>query len=411
TKPDNAGRIWSMFYNKISVFIPGPDRFYTFKLPFGEANRNYYNYLSKRSNGNMFGTIGNELVEFFPDRIEAVPAKIKPQISQLIVNGKSIQLIKDGRVLLHPNENTIRFRFGVLTDRNVFPYDIEYMLEGAEEGWTTAAGNNEALYNNLHPGSYRFKVRAKGQNTAWQTEEAVLQITIKTPFYKATWFLLTIGLLVLASIVFLYRYRLAQKEKLLLLESKAQKLEKEKVMVMYENLKQQLNPHFLFNSLTSLSGLIEMDQKMAGNFLEQMSDIYRYILKNGDNETVTVKDEIEFVKVYINLQQTRFRQGLVVNIEVPDSYLHYKIAPVTLQNLIENAIKHNIIDSAFPLVIDIFIEGDYLVVRNNLQRKRMVETSNKKGLAQFISLYRYLSRMPVLIEESDQYFQIKVPLI
>jgi hypothetical protein len=359
----------------------------------------------------MFGTIGNELVEFFPDRIEAVPAKIKPQISQLIVNGKSKQIIKDDRVLLHPTENTIRFRFGMLTDKNVFPYDIEYMLEGAEEGWTLAAGNNEALYNNLHPGTYRFKVRAKGQNTAWQTEETVLEITIKTPFYKTTWFLLAVGLLILASIVFLYRYRLAQKERLLLLESKAQKLEKEKVMVMYENLKQQLNPHFLFNSLTSLSGLIELDQKMAGNFLEQMSDIYRYILKNGDNETVTVKDEIEFVKVYINLQQTRFRKGLVVNIDVPESYLHYKIAPVTLQNLIENAIKHNIIDAGLPLVIDIFIEGDYLVVRNNLQRKRMVETSNKKGLVQFISLYRYLSRMPVLIEENDKYFQIKVPLI
>jgi len=202
-----------------------------------------------------------------------------------------------------------------------------------------------------------------------------------------------------------------QKEKLMMLESKAQLLEKEKVMVMYESLKQQLNPHFLFNSLTSLSGLIETDQQVAGNFLEQMSGIYRYILKNGDNETVFLKDEIEFVQLYINLQQTRFKKGLQVNINVPEEYMHYKIAPVTLQNLIENAIKHNIIDSSSPLVIDIFIEGDFLVVKNNLQKKKVVETSNKKGLEQFVSLYKYLSRLPVEITETTKNFQIKIPLI
>lgn len=196
-----------------------------------------------------------------------------------------------------------------------------------------------------------------------------------------------------------------------MLESKAQRLEKEKVMVMYESLKQQLNPHFLFNSLTSLSGLIETDQQVAGDFLEQMSGIYRYILKNGDKETVSLKEEAEFVQLYINLQQTRFKKGLIVNINIPEEYFHYKIAPVTLQNLIENAIKHNIIDVASPLVIDVFIDGNYLVVKNNLQKKKSVETSNKKGLAQFLSLYKYLSEKPVIINESTLFYEIKVPLI
>jgi LytS/YehU family sensor histidine kinase len=142
-----------------------------------------------------------------------------------------------------------------------------------------------------------------------------------------------------------------------------------------------------------------------------MSGIYRYILKNGDTETVSLKEEIEFAKLYINLQQTRFKNGLRVNINIPEEYLHYKIAPVTLQNLIENAIKHNIIDSSSPLIIDIFIEGDYLVVKNNLQKKNVVETSNKKGLEQFTSFYKYLSTLPVTIEEANSKFQIKIPLI
>jgi len=195
------------------------------------------------------------------------------------------------------------------------------------------------------------------------------------------------------------------------LESKAQLLEKEKAMVMYESLKQQLNPHFLFNSLTSLSGLIETDQQVAGEFLEQMSSIYRYILKNSSNETVSLKDEIDFVQLYITLQKTRFGEGLKVHMDIPEDYLHFKIAPVSLQNLIENAIKHNIIDVGAPLVIDVFTENEYVVVRNNLQRKGVVETSNKTGLLQFASLYKYLSGHPVIIEEDGEYFWVKIPMI
>lgn len=410
-KLDRAGRVWSMVYNKVSVFIPGPDKFYNFKVPISESKLNYANHISMRSNGNIIGTINNEIVEFLPDRIISVPGKRKPQISQLSINGKELRLLNDSKIFLQPLQNTIRLRFGILTDKQIFPYDLEYMLEGAEKTWTISTGSNEALYNNLSPGNYKFRVRARGKNNAWLTEEAFLLINIKTPFYKAAWFLGIVGLLLVGSLFFLYRYRIAQKEKLMMLESKAQLLEKEKAMVMYESLKQQLNPHFLFNSLTSLSGLIETDQQVAGNFLEQMSGIYRYILKNGDNETVSLKDEIEFVRLYIDLQQTRFKKGLLVNISVPEEYHHYKVAPVTLQNMIENAIKHNIIDAASPLMIDIFIDGDYLVVRNNMQKKNTVETSNKKGLAHFISLYKYLSRQPVKIEETNKQFQIKIPLI
>jgi LytS/YehU family sensor histidine kinase len=180
---------------------------------------------------------------------------------------------------------------------------------------------------------------------------------------------------------------------------------------MYENLKQHLNPHFLFNSLTSLSSLIKFDQKVAGEFLNSLSKIYRYILKSRDNETVSLSEEIKFVQTFIRLQQTRFNKGLQVNIEVDVAHNQSKIAPVTLQNLIENAIKHNIIDDESPLIIDIFTEDNYLVVKNNLQKKKFVETSNHQGLANLQSLYRYLSSQPVLIIEDEQYFSVKIPLI
>jgi LytS/YehU family sensor histidine kinase len=180
---------------------------------------------------------------------------------------------------------------------------------------------------------------------------------------------------------------------------------------MYENLKQHLNPHFLFNSLTSLSSLIRLDQKQAGDFLDKMSKVYRYILKNKDNETVTLEEELKFVDMYIQLQKTRFAESLQIRMDIPSEALYRKIAPVTLQNLVENSIKHNIADEDAPLVIRFYVEEDYLVIRNNLQRKNFVETSNKQGQMSMISLYRYLSIRPVLIEENEQYYTVKIPLL
>jgi ligand-binding sensor domain-containing protein len=410
-KIDGTGNIWLFSDNNVSVFTPATNVFYDFTIPYSEDGSGYYNSVNRLANGNIVGTIKNEVFEFIPGRINLKPVKRKPELSMINVSGKDILLSDEKKLILQPDENTVRFNFGLLTDAEQFPYEFEYKLDGAEDSWTRSSRINEAVYNNLSPGTYTFRVLARGKNNGWQSEEKTFTITIEAPFYKTKWFWLLIGGLIICTLIFFYRFRLNKQKQILTLETKAQQLEKEKTMVMYDNLKQQLNPHFLFNSLTSLSGLIEIDQQQAGNFLEQMSGIYRYILKNGDNETVSLKDEIEFVQLYIDLQQTRFKKGLQVNINVPDEYIHYKIAPVTLQNLIENAIKHNIIDSSSPLVIDIFIDGDYLVVKNNLQKKNVVETSNKKGLEQFISLYKYLSMLPVTIEETNSKFQIKIPLI
>jgi LytS/YehU family sensor histidine kinase len=274
-----------------------------------------------------------------------------------------------------------------------------------------ARDNHEALYNNLQPGDYTFMVRARGNNLAWKTEDAVFAFTIKTPFHKSKWFFIGMALLISGMLFFIYRYRLAQQQKMMSLENKAGALEKEKAMVMYENLKQQLNPHFLFNSLTSLNSLIAAEPKRAGEFLDNLSKTYRYILKSRDNETVPLIDEIRFAESYIQLQKTRFEKGFDVKIEVPEEYHHRKIVPVTLQNLIENAIKHNIIDADRPLAVTIHVEDDSLVVENNLQKKKFVETSNRQGLASMQSLYNYLSSRPVEITETADSFKIKLPLL
>jgi len=408
---DKSGNLWIASRNKFSVFNTATKSISYYKLPVYENTIDYPSLFSKNNSGEIFVTLNEVIVKFNPDRLNLKPVLQQSLLSMIKISGKEKLIADEKELHLEPDENSLEFNFGSLINNEIFPYSFEYRLDGFDKKWIIANQNASALYSNLNSGKYVFRVRAIADNKTWQSPEKVITIIIRTPFYKAVWFWGLMGLLLIGALLFFYRFRMNKQKQILTLETKSQQLEKEKTKVMYESLKQQLNPHFLFNSLTSLSGLIETDQAMAGDFLEQMSGIYRYILKNGDNETVSLRDEIVFVKLYTDLQQTRFKSGLIIQNNVPEEYYHYKIAPVTLQNLIENAIKHNIIDSNTPLVIDIFIELDYLVVKNNLQKKSVVETSNKKGMIQFTTLYSYLSNKPVLIEETNESFFVKIPLL
>ncbi|MBE7172589.1 MAG: histidine kinase [Williamsia sp.] len=285
-----------------------------------------------------------------------------------------------------------------------------YKLDPFDKDWVYTK-NKLVNYTNVPGGNYVFHYKASGDPANWHVPEKSLSIKIGTVFYKAPWFWIAIALLTGLLLYRIYRYRIEQQRRIFSLQNRAQTLEKEKAVVMFESLKQQLNPHFLFNSLTSLGSLIRIDPKMAGEFLEGMSKMYRYILKNRDHEVVSLSEEILFAKNYVRLQTIRFERGLEINIDIPETYHNAGIAPVTLQNLIENAIKHNCIDAENPLVIHFFIEDNYLVARNNLQKKSFVDTSNKQGLANLRSLYSYLSGYPILIREDEQSFTIKIPLL
>ena len=191
----------------------------------------------------------------------------------------------------------------------------------------------------------------------------------------------------------------------------AERLEREKSQVQFDNLKNQLNPHFLFNALTSLNSLIFENQQLASEFLQQLSRVYRYVLQNKEKNFVLLDTELEFISNYVKLLETRFSGGLKINFDIQEQAKEKAIVPVTLQILIENAIKHNIVDQVKPLGIDIITMGDYLVVSNNLQPKKKVETSNKQGLDNLRSFYKFLTDKPVLAESTGERFYVKIPLI
>jgi two-component system LytT family sensor kinase len=191
----------------------------------------------------------------------------------------------------------------------------------------------------------------------------------------------------------------------------AERLEKEKSQVQFDNLKNQLNPHFLFNALTSLNGLIFEDQGLASQFLQHLSKIYRYVLQNKDKNFVPLQTELDFIQNYVFLLCTRFQKALVIKFDISDAARERAIVPATLQILIENALKHNVADEQKPLIIEVITIGDYLVVSNNLQLRSKVGTSNRLGLDNLSSLYAFLIEKPVIVDKTDSRFAVKIPLL
>lgn len=201
------------------------------------------------------------------------------------------------------------------------------------------------------------------------------------------------------------RRQLEEKEKSLL------EAERNAAQIRLMALTNHLNPHFLFNSLTSLNSLIFENQQLASDFLQHLSKVYRYLLQNKDHETVSLKTELDFVENYIFLLKIRFQDDIKIDIQTDREAMDKRIVPVTLQILIENAVKHNIITAKQPLHISIQAEGETLQVSNNIQLKNQVETSNRHGLDTLRSLYRYLSDRPLQIADNGTTFNVTLPLI
>ena len=193
---------------------------------------------------------------------------------------------------------------------------------------------------------------------------------------------------------------------------KVLQLEQENLLSQLESLKKQIDPHFLFNSLGTLISLIEKDSFLAIDFVEELSKVYRYILQTQHKELVELKDELNFINSYIFLLSKRFGKNLNINLKISKGWLNYLIPPLSLQLLIENAVKHNIISSEKPLNINISIDEDeYLNVENNFQKKRTFVSSTKIGLKNLKSRYEFFTDRKVEIISDEDIFQVRIPLI
>lgn len=193
--------------------------------------------------------------------------------------------------------------------------------------------------------------------------------------------------------------------------SEIDRFKKENVEFQLAMLKTQVNPHFLFNSLNTLSSLIHSNADVADRFVRQLSKVYRNVLSSKDRETITVAQELEILEAYMELMHLRFGDSLIIDINISSASLDKLIAPLTFQMLMENAVKHNINDQDRPLRIEIYTEDQHMVVRNNLQKKITSLETSKIGLKNIASRYLFLSDKEIIVEETDDFFTVKVPLL
>jgi two-component system, LytTR family, sensor kinase len=205
------------------------------------------------------------------------------------------------------------------------------------------------------------------------------------------------------SIYFMHQLKHSVEEK--------ENLKRENLKAQLDALKTQVNPHFLFNNLNTLTSLIPENTGQAVKFVQQLSKVYRYILEVKDNKTIPLSDELDVVNAYSFLLKTRFENNLKIEINIPKEKMHKKIVPLSLQLLIENAIKHNIVSSEKPLHINIFSSNGSVVVDNNLQMKKQIMESTGIGLDNIRNRYKLLSNQKVEIVHTENTFTVSIPLL
>jgi len=204
----------------------------------------------------------------------------------------------------------------------------------------------------------------------------------------------------------IYFYNRFQKNKI-----KEQKVIAGAASAKFDALKNQLDPHFLFNSLNVLTSLIEENPDNAQRFTTSLSKVYRYVLEQKNKELVTVDEELNFARTYMSLLKMRFEDSIIFEIPDKASDPESKVVPLSLQLLLENAVKHNMVTSSKPLHIKIYEDGNHLVVMNNLQPKQIVKKSSGVGLENIKQRYALLSERTVYINQRDKDFAVAIPML
>ncbi|MFC0605435.1 histidine kinase [Winogradskyella pulchriflava] len=224
--------------------------------------------------------------------------------------------------------------------------------------------------------------------------------------WKGYSFGLWITLTIVSVFYVIYFYNRYQKNKI-----KEQKVIAGTASAKFDALKNQLDPHFLFNSLNVLTSLIEENPDAAQKFTTSLSKVYRYVLEQKNKELVTVDEELNFARTYMSLLKTRFEDSIIFEIPDKASNPESKVVPLSLQLLLENAVKHNMVTSSKPLHIKIYEDKGHLVVMNNLQPKQIVKKSSGVGLENIKQRYSLLSNRKVIINQRAKDFAVAIPML
>lgn len=357
------------------------------------------NCIATTISGHVLLSSAEGIIDYYPDYLS-----LKPKIVL-----ESIQLfLKDigstAQSSFNYDENNISFTYSGISMSHPFKIKYQYRLEGFSNEWVSTVDNN-INFPRLPPGAYTFRVRASLNSNFSNSDEAVYRFTIKKPLWLQWWFIACCLLWVLAFLLWFIKNRERRLKRW-------ERLEKERIQSQFETLKSQVNPHFLFNSFNTLISVIEENPGKAVEYVEHLSDLYRKIVTYRDKDLILLKEETDLINDYFFIQQKRFGNNLRLNVQLSDEDLSGNlIAPLTLQLLAENAVKHNAVSAETPLTIDIFINNKMLVVKNNVNPKLTTEKGSGMGLQNIQNRYKLLGSEDVKIEKTATLFIVCIPLI
>lgn len=211
--------------------------------------------------------------------------------------------------------------------------------------------------------------------------------------------------------IYMFLNMLYQSHRSQLIGIELERTKADNLGAQFELLKQQVNPHFLFNSLSTLNSMIDIGDTNAGDFIHKLSDFYRYTLENRKSNLIPLTEELDILNAYMYLLKARFEDGISLEIDIPQALHQSLIPPFTLQLLVENCIKHNIVSLEQPLPIQLYVEDDKLLIKNKLQLKKNPELSTQLGLENINQRYIHLLDKTIEIENNALFFKVKLPLI
>lgn len=302
------------------------------------------------------------------------------------------------------NKNYISFEYAGLWYTSPQSVKYLYKLEGYDLHWKESK-DNVASYSNLSPGTYTFYVKASENNFFLDEPIDSYTFTIERPFWQMPWFVALFTLVAAAIFYFIIKSRERRSER-------QATIKKDMIESQLQTLKAQINPHFLFNSFNTLITIIDENADkpaVAIEYVEKLSDFFRSVLQYREQETITLEEEWQLVKNYGYLLQKRYGSNLRLHMDQPPK--DALILPLTLQMLVENAVKHNVISETKPLDVFINIEDGFITVVNNLQPKSKPEVSTQFGLQSIIKRYQLMSDKKVIVEKTDNTFKVSIPVI
>ncbi len=361
-------------------------------------NSNYLDIITNDENHQWFA-LENALVRY--ERISlAKRTKPLPVIDHVLV---ALQPIDTALHIFNNTERHFTFNVSGLWLKQQEDLVFRYRLLGLDSTWVQTR-DADIIFPRLNYGDYTFQLQVAVHENWSEATTASYSFTIKKPFWQQWWFILLSSFALITIVVYILSYRIKARETKM-------RLRQEQTQVQLDTLRNQINPHFLFNSFNALINTIHQDKEMAIDYVEKLSDYYRQILENQNKQVITLEEEISLVENYLFLQKQRFGNNLICEVSIPLQHRDSVIPPMTLQLLAENAIKHNSISKSTPLKIDIIASADRLIVKNTKSPKINPEKSAGVGLNNIRSRYLLLFEKNIVVEDSVQLFTVTLPLI